>query len=56
MPPELAGCKVFKLAGDGLNKTLYVVKCPGGTTTTQWEENSGKNSTSSYSVTTQDGR
>lgn len=56
MPPEMEGCKVFTLTGDGFHKTLYVVKCPGGTTTTNWQEKSGKNSSRTYSVTTQDGQ
>lgn len=51
MPPEMADCKVFKLEGDGLTKTLYVVKCPKSTTTTQWEESQGKSGSRSYSVT-----
>lgn len=56
MPPELAGCKVFYLQAEGLNKSLYVVKCPGGSTTTQWDERQGKHGSVTYSVTTQDGQ
>lgn len=50
MPPEMKDCKVFRLEGDGLSKTLYVVKCPNSNTSTSWIERSGKNNHTTYSV------
>lgn len=44
MPPELNGCKVFRLNNGGLNPTvLYVVKCTSKSPATVSLDNCGKN-------------
>lgn len=44
MPPELEGCRVFKLEDSGPSSTiLYVVKCPDQQPSVSWGENCGKN-------------
>lgn len=47
MPPELEGCRVFKLENSGASPTiLYVVKCPNQQSSVSWGENCGKNCSS----------
>jgi hypothetical protein len=43
MPPELEGCRVFKLEDGGPSPTtLYVIKCPNDQPSVSWGENCGK--------------
>lgn len=55
MPPELKGCKVFKLEDGGPSSTiLYVVKCPNQQPSVSWGENCGKNCSSRKHVQVHD--
>lgn len=45
LPDGLLDCKTYTVYGDGLTKTLYVIRCPSSQTTTNWNEQQGKSQT-----------
>lgn len=49
LPSGLEDCKIYKLNSEGLSQTLYVVRCPNSSTSTNWSGQSGK-TTKYYSV------
>lgn len=53
IPTALKDCKISVISGKTV-KELYVVRCPNSTTSTNWDENCGKNCTRHESVNTID--
>lgn len=48
LPSDLSDCKVYYVSGKGVNRNLYVVRCPNSTTSTT--HSCGKNCTASNTV------
>lgn len=46
LPPELNDCNFYYVRGGGSSKDLYVVRCPNSSTSTTWNEQQGKTTTS----------
>ncbi|QOI71567.1 hypothetical protein pEaSNUABM47_00083 [Erwinia phage pEa_SNUABM_47] len=47
LPSGLQDCQIYRLAADGIGKTLYVVRCPNSNTSTTFS--SGKNNSTTVS-------